>query len=89
MATVIYKYGPLLLPGTVHEVLGKPIKLDGQGTPKQMFCWCLVELYNDGTHIPHQNRKVRIVATGQPYTGSYIDSYVEDNGLVWHLVTAD
>jgi hypothetical protein len=89
---VIYKYGPLEPGGDAIWVAGTPLKLARQGgwpgAHQKLHCWCRVAIANDGTQLS-STRKVRVIPTGEKYIGEYIDTFLDESGLVWHLVTAD
>jgi hypothetical protein len=87
MADRIYKYGPFEDVNTPIEIRGTPVKVGRQGSHpvwEKIYCWCRVAVI-DGEVI-NPPKKVMLIPTGEDFTGVYVDTLIEDNGLVWHLI---
>lgn len=81
MADVIYRYGPITPSMDWLTVKGEPIHI-GLHADNQMYVWCRLLC-----EIEEKDRRVKLVATGEPYIGPYIGTLVNRNtGLVWHLI---
>ena len=80
MADVIHKYGPL------SAYTGKPVKIQGKPVftgfqDDQVFVWC-----RKSADIEDSWSKVRLVATGESYTGAYVGTVVYPSGYVFHVI---
>lgn len=80
MATVIYKYGPIDPSMEYFVCKGDPVHVDIHIDDK-IYVWCC-----NITEVENDERKVKLVATGEPYIGPYIGSVITRTGLVWHLI---
>lgn len=81
MADVIYKYGPIDPSMDWIVCKGQPVHI-GMHTDGQLYVWC-----RNIAEIDNKERRVKLVATGEPYIGPYIGTFINHrNGLVWHLI---
>lgn len=78
MADVILKYGPITPTMDWITCKGQPVHVDIQND--KSYVWCRV---GENENV---ERKVRLVATGETYVGSYIRTVIYPNGTVWHLI---
>lgn len=79
MANVIYRYGPISPVNDYITIKGQPIHLgmkDGQ-----VFVWSKLLC-----EVEEKDRYVKLVATGEPYVGDYIDTFIYPTNYVYHLV---
>ena len=80
MADVIYKYGPIEPTMDWITCKGDPLHV-GIHVDGNIYVCCRLLCGIDETE-----RKVKLVATGEPYIGPYIGSVVQRTGMVWHLI---
>lgn len=82
---VIYKYGPIA-PLKPIEVSGRVVHVSWQngeilGIQNGVYIWSEVDPDDLG-----DSYKVEMYPTGLIYSGEYLGTVVEPNGMVWHLV---
>lgn len=86
MSQVVYKYGPIKKLKEPIEARGKPVHF-AMMPNGEFYVWCVVVLPLSempgpgGDHI-----LVAVYPTGEDWLGEYIDSYVTNEGFVWHAV---
>jgi hypothetical protein len=80
MADVIYKYGPIEPKMDWITCKGDPLHV-GIHADGNIYVWCRLLC-----EIEEPERKVKLVATGEPYIGPYVGTVITRNGLVWHLI---
>lgn len=73
---VIHKYGPLSFEP--FEIEGDPVHVGQQDG--EVYVWC------EKTTIYKPKQYVKLVATGQDYSGHYFGTVVMPSNLVWHVV---
>lgn len=83
MTAVIYKYGPFTNDNEVGYA-GIPVHVGYQDVgfahaEYKVFIWCILSEDAAGG-------KAKIVATGEPFDGTYIGTVVMPSGLVWHVI---
>ena len=88
--TIIYKYELKITDTQLVEIEGFKDFLKVAEQKGNLYLWCLVNKEDKSIYFA----EINIVGTGNPieqsfkiHRGSYLDSVLMSNGLVWHIFT--